>query len=40
MADALGVNVPATGAPFVFVYETASNTVLRSRVLAGSSECL
>ncbi|MBV8731066.1 MAG: hypothetical protein JO336_14765, partial [Acidobacteriia bacterium] len=35
-----GVNVPATGPPAVFVYEAASGTVLRSRILAGSSTAL
>ena len=36
----VGVNMPATGAPTVFVYEAASNTVLRSRIVAGSSTVL
>jgi len=33
----VGVNVPGTGSPTVFVYQSASATVLRSRVIAGSS---
>ena len=36
----VGVNVPGTGSPTVFVYETASNTVLRARIVAGSSTVL
>src|SRR5579864_2885027 len=36
----VGVNVPGTGSPTVFVYEAASNTVLRSRIVAGSSTVL
>ncbi len=35
-----GVNAPATGSATVFVYETASGTVLRSRAIAGSSIAL
>ena len=33
----IGVNVPGTGSPTVFVYQVASQTVLRSRIVAGSS---
>jgi uncharacterized protein (TIGR03437 family) len=36
----VGVNVPGTGVPTVFVYEAASGTVLRSRIVAGSSSVL
>ena len=36
----VGVNVTGTGSPTVFVYEAASNTVLRSRIVAGSSTVL
>jgi uncharacterized protein (TIGR03437 family) len=36
----VGVNVPGTGLPTVFVYEAASDTVLRSRIIAGSSTVL
>ena len=36
----VGVNVPGTGVPTVFVYEAASGTVLRSRIVAGSSTVL
>jgi uncharacterized protein (TIGR03437 family) len=36
----VGVNAPAAGSPTVFVYEAASNTVLRSRIVAGSSTVL
>jgi uncharacterized protein (TIGR03437 family) len=36
----VGVNVPGTGVPTVFVYEAASDTVLRSRIVAGSSTVL
>ena len=35
-----GVTVPATGSPTVFVYQTASATVLRSRIVAGTSSVL
>ncbi len=35
-----GVNAPAVGLATVFVYETASGTVLRSRTIAGSSTAL
>ena len=33
----VGINAAATGSPVVFVYESASNTVLRSRLVAGTS---
>ncbi len=36
----VGVNMPVAGSPTVFVYESASNTVLRSRIVAGSSTVL
>ncbi len=36
----IGVNVPSTGSPTVFVYESASGTVLRSRAVVGSSNVL
>jgi uncharacterized protein (TIGR03437 family) len=36
----VGVNVPGAGSPTVFVYEAASDTVLRSRIVAGSSTVL
>lgn len=36
----VGVNVPGTGSPTVFVYEAASDTVLRARIIAGSSTVL
>jgi uncharacterized protein (TIGR03437 family) len=36
----VGVNVPGNGVPTVFVYEAASDTVLRSRIVAGSSTVL
>lgn len=35
-----GVNVPAAGSPTVFIYQTASRTVLRSRTIAGCSTIL
>jgi uncharacterized protein (TIGR03437 family) len=35
-----GVNVPAAGSATVFVYETASGTVLRARAIPGSSTAL
>jgi uncharacterized protein (TIGR03437 family) len=36
----IGVNVQSTGSPTVFVYESASGTVLRSRAVVGSSNVL
>ena len=36
----VGVNAPAAGSPTVFVYQAASDTVLRSRIVAGSSTVL
>jgi uncharacterized protein (TIGR03437 family) len=35
-----GLNAPATGSATLFVYEAASSTVLRSRILAGASTAL
>ena len=35
-----GVNAPSTGSPTVFVYEAASDTVLRSRAISGSTTAL
>ncbi len=35
-----GINVSGTGTPTLFVYETASATVLRARIVAGSSTTL
>jgi uncharacterized protein (TIGR03437 family) len=36
----VGVNVPGTGSPTVFVYQAASGVVLHSRIVAGSSNVL
>ena len=36
----IGVNVPSSGSPTVFVYDSASDTVLRSRAVTGSSNVL
>ena len=39
-ATIVGVNQPAAGASTAFVYETASTSVLRARIIAGSSTAL
>src|SRR4029078_11670237 len=39
-ATIVGVNQPAAGASSAFVYETSSTSVLRARIIAGSSTAL
>jgi uncharacterized protein (TIGR03437 family) len=39
-ATIVGVNTPGTGSPTVFVYQAASNTVVRARIVPGSSTSL